>query len=209
MSEIFPDGLTKALSQLGRILEPMSVYPLVFSAGGVISLAAGQILLTVIIISAAIFFRDSSKKGLSQFLMLPSDFGVSASDILAANVKNIDEAVKLSKSAGVFCLHHDIDRKRSLQVSLCIEELCMNALRHGFKGGEQYNLDARLIAYDGGLILRLRDDCMPFDVKKMADEWKYNPGNPEHHIGTRLVMKHAEDIHRVSIMNTNSLIVIL
>lgn len=83
----------------------MSVYPLVFSAGGVISLAAGQILLTVIIISAAIFFRDSSKKGLSQFLMLPSDFGVSASDILAANVKNIDEAVKLSKSAGVFCLH--------------------------------------------------------------------------------------------------------
>lgn len=103
----------------------------------------------------------------------------------------------------------DIDRKRSLQVSLFIEELCMNALRHGFKGGEQYSLDASLIAYDGGLILRLRDDCMPFDVKKMADEWKYNPGNPEHHIGTRLVMKHAEDIHRVSIMNTNSLMVIL
>ena len=153
----------------------------------------------MIIISAAIFFRDSSKKGLSQFLILPSDFGVSASDILAANVKNIDEAVKLSKSAGVFCLHHDIDRKRSLQVSLFIEELCMNALRHGFKGGEQYSLDARLVAYD----------CMPFDVKKMAAEWKYNPGNPEHHIGTRLVMKYAEDIHRVSIMNTNSLMVIL
>lgn len=50
---------------------------------------------------------------------------------------------------------------------------------------------------------------MPFDVKKMAAEWKYNPGNPEHHIGTRLVMKHAEDIRRVSIMNTNSLMVIL
>ena len=75
----------------------------------------------------------------------------------------------------------------------------MNALRHGFKGGEQYSLDARLVAYD----------CMPFDVKKMAAEWKYNPGNPEHHIGTRLVMKYAEDIHRVSIMNTNSLMVIL
>lgn len=85
----------------------------------------------------------------------------------------------------------------------------MNVIQHGFKGRENYNLDARLVADDGSLLLRLRDDCMPFDVKKMAAGWKYDPPNPEHHIGTRLVMKYAKDISYVNIMNTNNLMVVL
>ena len=55
------------------------------------------------------------------------------------------------------------------------------------------------------VIIRIRDDCRPFDPKKQAE--LYNPEDPTKHIGIRLVKEISTEFDYVNVLKLNNLIV--
>ena len=55
------------------------------------------------------------------------------------------------------------------------------------------------------VIIRLRDDCRPFDPKKQAEF--FNPDAPAAHIGIRLVRKIATEFDYVNVLKLNNLLI--
>ncbi len=172
-----------------------------------IAFPLGSILLTAILVIMAIFKKSSERSGLAAYLPLTPGFSVPESDILIRSVRTMDEVVSLSVDVGAFCLDHSISSGEANRLALCVEELAGNVIRHGFSDNKPHSLDVRVIVKDGHSVLRLRDDCREFDLRKMTESWTPDPEHPEHNIGTRLVMAAAKDIAYTHTMNTNNLII--
>ena len=98
-----------------------------------------------------------------------------------------------------------IDARRSMFAGVCIEEMAGNIVDYGFDDGKDHFVDVRVIVKGEQVIIRLRDDCRPFDPKKQVE--LYNPEDPAAHIGIRLVRKIATTFDYVNVLKLNNLIV--
>jgi anti-sigma regulatory factor (Ser/Thr protein kinase) len=125
-------------------------------------------------------------------------------DLDIGNMQDISDGADKINS---FCLSNGISRKRAFQTSLCFMELAENVLRHGFDPSKNNHLEARIIIDKDELTLRMRDDCRPFDFKKMMDEWKEDKDHPEKKIGIRIVRGMAKDVSYTGVFKTNNLII--
>ena len=183
------------------------LYPLLNVAAVWIAFPAGNILLAVALVILVIAGKDGKRSGLAAYLPLAPGFSVPESDILTRSIRTMDEVVSLSVDVGRFCTGHGISSREANRLALCAEELAGNVIRHGFSDKRPHHLEVRVIIKDCKSVLRLRDDCRRFDLRKMAEEWAPDPEHPEHNIGTRLVMAAAKDIAYTNTMNTNNLII--
>lgn len=100
-----------------------------------------------------------------------------------------------------------IDKKKANKIAICIEELGTNIIEHGFVEEEDYSIDIRIIAKDNKLILRVRDDCRPFNIVERYRMVSMEDKNPTENIGIRIVMNMSSDVKYVSTMGTNNLII--
>jgi anti-sigma regulatory factor (Ser/Thr protein kinase) len=79
-----------------------------------------------------------------------------------------------------------------------------NIVSHGFKKDQkQHSVDLRISLKDLKLIIRIKDDCIPFDPSerlKMAD-----PDDIVKNIGIRIVFSLAQDIQYQNILGLNAL----
>ena len=87
-----------------------------------------------------------------------------------------------------------------------VEEMAGNIVSHGLrKDSKRHSADLR-IAYKGDeLILRIKDDCVPFDLterQKIMD-----PEDITKNIGIRMVTSLARDIRYQNILGMNALTV--
>ena len=85
-----------------------------------------------------------------------------------------------------------------------MEEMAGNIVEHGFnKDNKKHSVDTRVVYKDGDVVLRLRDDCKPFDPEqrqKIAD-----PGDPVKNIGIRMVFKISKKVEYQSLLGLNVL----
>ena len=167
----------------------------------------GQALLTVLILLRALLGRDKTRHGLAAFLLLRPDFGVAEEDCIDCSVHSMDEVMELSRDVGDFCAAHAIDTRQANHLALCIEEMAGNVIEYGFADGQPHHLDVRVVVKDGETVLRLRDDCMRFDLREQVENWSLDPEHPEKNIGIRIVMRMAKDIAYTNTMKTNNLII--
>ena len=85
-----------------------------------------------------------------------------------------------------------------------MEEMAGNVVSHGFtKDDKEHSVDVRVVHKDGDLILRIKDDCVPFDPGERqsiveSDDVLKN-------IGIRMVFKLAKDIQYQNILGLNVL----
>ena len=83
-----------------------------------------------------------------------------------------------------------------------------NVVSHGFrKDHRKHQVGVRVILKDTDLILRIKDDCIPFDPKERAEQ--LTDAAPEKNIGIRMVMKLAKDIRYINTFNSNCLFIYL
>ncbi|WP_371263041.1 hypothetical protein [Selenomonas ruminantium] len=54
-------------------------------------------------------------------------------------------------------------KEKARVLAHCIEELGVNIIRHGFNDGKPHAIDVRILAKEKEIILRIRDDCRPFN----------------------------------------------
>lgn len=125
-------------------------------------------------------------------------------------INNGDDAiariVQVSKQMQSFCEQHKIDKKRSMFVALCFEEMACNIIQHNLSE-KKLSIDVFVAIIDNNIYIRLRDNCKKFDVVEKYNAFKYNPDHPEKNIGIHVVMKSAKSVEYVNSFGMNNLII--
>ena len=137
-------------------------------------------------------------------LLLPRDFGVSPEDLMEADIRSVQEAVKVSWEADAFCRARTQNFRLAHHLSLCIEEMGTNVVKHGFAPDGKNHLSLRLQHKGSHWTLRFRDDCSAFDPVQYVPS-----GEKGENIGIRLVLHMADEVRYTYSMNLNNLTLIL
>ena len=161
---------------------------------------------TLIIIGYAYLKNKRIPKNMSELMVIPEDFGVPKEECLNFSLRSMDEVVRISEKVMDFCKEKGIDRRRSYFAGLFIEEMAGNIVDHGFhKDKKKHSVDVRVAFKDDTLILRLKDDCVPFDPASRRSI--VDPEDITKNIGIRMVYSIARDISYQNMLGLNVLTV--
>jgi len=196
----------------GFLIECGSIVPIAYLClsgigyqGAWISKTINMIVLSLL----AVLYTALNKNGKSfreKLLFLPENFGVPPENEIREMVSSTKEIEYLSKIAVAFALEHGSDRKRALNYGLITEELSGILAEHGFSDGKPHNINARLIAKNEDLIIRIRDDCKPFNMIEYYNLIRESR-DPEKNTGFAIVMKLSKDVKYSFTFGANNIIV--
>ena len=162
--------------------------------------AAGE---TLTLLLLGILIRKKSGKAPwkdGAYLLLRDDFGAAEDETLELRIRTLEETAGAAKDAGAFCRARGGSERESNRISLCVEEMAANVVRHGFTDGKDRHLSVLILSKPGQWVLRFRDDCKAFDPVH------YVPQGEEQGLGIRLVMGITEEAYYTYPMNLNNLV---
>ena len=97
-----------------------------------------------------------------------------------------------------------IDKRRSYYAGLATEEMVCNVIDHGFtKDKKDHSADVRVVCKDNDVILRIKDDCVPFDPQER--NLLTEGGDAASNIGIRTVYSIASSIKYQNMFGLNVL----
>ncbi|MBR0373222.1 MAG: ATP-binding protein [Mogibacterium sp.] len=150
------------------------------------------------------FRRKRFPRNMEELMVIPDDFGVSEEERMDLSVRSIDEVVDIAERVQDFCTDRGIDERRAYLAGLSMEEMAGNVVEHGFhKDNKNHSVDVRVVHKGDDVILRIRDDCVPFDPRERqalaaGDDITKN-------IGIRMVFQTASDVQYQNILGLNVL----
>lgn len=163
----------------------------------------GTILIFVIY---AIIKKRGFPRSMEELLAIPEGFGAAAKDRIDIAIRGMEEVLNTSRKVMDFCREHGVDRRHSYFASLCLEEMAGNVVEHGFtKDHKRHSVDVRVVYKKGTLILRIKDDCIPFDPGERRKVM--NPDDPMKNMGIRMVYDIADEISYQQMLGLNVLII--
>lgn len=159
---------------------------------------------TVVVIAYAWIRNKRFPRNMEELMVIPDDFGVPEDERMDLSVNSIEEVVMISERVQEFCLIKGIDKKRADLAGLVLEEMAGNVALHGFsKDNKKHSIDVRVVHKGDDVILRIKDDCMPFspaERQKLAED-----DDPEKNFGIRMAFSIARDIKYQNVMGLNVL----
>ena len=156
----------------------------------------------LILVGYSVIKRKRFPRTMDDYMVIPDGFGVSEDDRIDMTVKNMEDVMTVSMKVSEFCKEKGIDDHRTYLASLCLEEMAGNIVEHGFTLDKKiHSVDIRVVNKNDDLILRLKDDCAPFDPAARKD--MVDPDNPAGNIGIRMVYGMAEKIEYHNILGLN------
>ena len=167
------------------------------------SMVVNMSLLSVIA-AAYVYMNGEGADFRDKMLLLPESFGVKPEDELVVIAGSTEEIHDLSHAAVAFALEHGADMKRANTYGLVTEELAIFLAEHGFNDGLPHNINARLVAKGDELIIRMRDDCKPFNL---TEYYRVLTESRQRDAGLSIIMKMPEDVQYTNTLGTNTLII--
>ncbi len=141
---------------------------------------------------------------MEELMVIPDSFGVSENDRMDLTIRSMDEVVHVAEKVQQFCLEKGLDARRAALAGLAMEEMAGNVVSHGFrKDNKKHSVDIRVVYKNNGVVLRIKDDCKPFDPGERKKSTV--PSDPVSNIGIRLVFKIAESVEYQSVLGLNVL----
>lgn len=140
----------------------------------------------------------------ADYLWLDENFDNGEQILLS--LTDMKQVLTVSESLVDFCRENGVDARRSKLCGLCMEEMAGNVVLHGFTKKKRGQPVIDLLAScedDGSVILRLRDNCPPFDPATRLGE--LDPEDPCKGVGIRMVLKLAEEVDYQSSFGMNVL----
>ena len=141
---------------------------------------------------------------MDELMVIPDSFGARENEFTEISVRSIDEAVNISQHIQEFCMSRGIDKRRSYYAGLATEEMVCNVIDHGFtKDKKDHSADVRVVCKDNDVILRIKDDCVPFDPQER--NLLTEGGDAASNIGIRTVYSIASSIKYQNMFGLNVL----
>ena len=175
---------------------------------GMNSVYIANVLNGVVTVIAVVVYSVIKKKriprNMDDLMVIPDDFGASEDDRMDVSVREESAVVTISGLVQKFCEDHGIDKRRSYIAALFLEEMAGNIVSHGFsKDNKEHSVDIRVVHKDNDVILRIKDDCRPFDPSTRREIT--DPEDVTRNIGIRMVYKLATDIEYKNMLGMNVL----
>jgi anti-sigma regulatory factor (Ser/Thr protein kinase) len=148
--------------------------------------------------------RKKMPKNMEELMLIPEEFGVEADARIDISVHSMSEVLSVSQQVINFSRSRGIDERRSYFAGLFLEEMAGNVVNHGFrKDKKRHSVDIRVVHKNEDMILRIKDDCIPFNPK----EWQevMDPKDRMKGVGIRLVYQGAKDIQYQNMLGLNVL----
>ena len=162
------------------------------------------IVTTLFIVGCAWIRQKHFPQNMEELMMIPEEFGVPEEDRIDVSVRTVEEVVDVAQRVQAFCLARGVDEKRAYYAGLSMEEMAGNVVEHGFsKDSRKHTVDLRTSLRRGKVILRIKDDCVPFDPQKRKE---LSEGEDvTKNIGIRMVYSMADSIEYRNILGLNVL----
>lgn len=162
-------------------------------------------IVTVLVIIGYACLKNRHLPGsLDELLVFPPGFGVSADDRLDVSVRSMDDVMLVAGKIEEFCTERGVSKRNAVLAGLCMEEMAGNIVEHGFtKDRKPHSADVRVVYKNGDIILRIRDDCVPFDPderRRITD-----PDDPSANTGIRMIFGMAREVKYQNILGLNVL----
>ena len=159
---------------------------------------------TLVILGYARLKKKRFPRNMDDLMVIPDDFGAEENARLDLSIRSMEDVVSVSERVQSFCLSRGIDARRAYLAALSMEEMAGNIVDHGFrKDQKRHSVDVRVVHKDDDLILRIKDDCVPFDPgerRQIAEN-----DDITKNIGIRMIFKLARDVQYQSILGLNVL----
>ena len=201
-------GLVNLLAALDGVVCVAGFSALLIRSMGINGVYSANVLNGIVCLVAVVAYSWRKIKhfprNMEQLMVIPEDFGAEPDARLDLSVQSMDEVVTVSRQVTEFCRRRGIDERRAFLASLCMEEMAGNIVEHGFtKDQKRHSIDIRVVHKDDSIILRIRDDCVPFDPqerKALTD-----PDDLMKNVGIRLVYKIATSVEYQNLLGLNVL----
>lgn len=154
-------------------------------------------------------------KTVDEWLLFADDFGVSEDNRLSLQISDIGDVSMTSIGVQEFCESHGEPARNAYMAALCLEEMAANVVEHGFSAdNKSHTVDVRMIYRTDGVLIRIKDDCIPFDPLERAkaagfDEDNKNPDASGDdlldNIGIKMVYKLADEVSYNNLLGLNVL----
>lgn len=143
------------------------------------------------------------------FLNLPDYFHLHPGDVISLDIRNQLDVSLVSEQIMLFCKGHKLSDRTAYHAALSFEELASNIVSYGFPVNRSSHpiIDLRAVITNSSFVMRLRDNCPPYDVTKEFSAVNEPGSDPVHNIGIRIVSKTASDITYLNTFDTNNLII--
>ena len=151
---------------------------------------------TVIITYIFIFFYNKKKK-LNGILMLEK-FEAESFDVSLDNEEK--NASIVSEQIIEFAKAHNIPNRESQIVGLAAEEMVDNIIVYGYKKNSHNYIDVNMKLIDDTLLLRIRDDGVPFDPTK----YEFDENEDFSTSGIKLIKSLTDKVSYMRILNLNN-----
>ena len=201
--------LTNFMSFVHRFVS-LAVFTLILGAcfrvyGVFIAVPVSEFADTLIYLIIAFRRSPSDAPLIEKILMLPSDFDEGIRSSTSFSVCTMEEVVCVSEQVGDFLTAAGIeDPSIVYKTSLCLEEMASNVVKYGFhKDNNQHSCDIRiLVETDGGIVLRIRDDCPLFNVRERYE--CIDRADVCSNLGIRMVFDIANDVSYFKLLGLNT-----
>lgn len=162
---------------------------------------------TLLGLLALIKFKSGKwPKTATDFLMLDNDFECNIKDSFEISIKNdMDQVLELSNRVQSFVDRYPNHEDKLFKVSLCVEEMVGNIVKHGFDSSKTHYIDIRIILVENDVIFRIRDDGKQFN----PIEYGNKNNSSENAMGISMVRKIAKNMEYRSTIGLNNLTITL
>ena len=201
-------GLVHVLSLLDGVVCVAGFTALLIRGLGMNSVYIANVLngvvTTLVIVGYAWWMKRRFPRNMDELMVVPDDFGAPEEERMDLTVRSMDEVVTISQRVQSFCLERGIDPRRAYLAGLSMEEMAGNVVDHGFvKDSKSHTIDVRVVHKDDDVILRIKDDCVPFDP---GERQQLAEGDDiTKNIGIRMVFRIARDVQYQNILGLNVL----
>ena len=201
-------GLVHLLSLLDGVVSVAAFSALLIRPLGLNSVYIANVLNGVVsllvIVAYAWIKKKSCPRNMDELMAIPADFGAPDTERMDLSVRNMGEVITISRRVQDFCREKGVDERRAYLAGLAMEEMAGNIVEHGFeKDKKSHSVDVRVVHKNEDVILRLKDDCEPFDP---GERQRLAEGeDPTKNIGLRIVFKTARELEYQNILGMNVL----
>ena len=166
------------------------------------------VVVLAVLIGYAWYHDRHFPRNMEELMVIPTDFGVTPGERMDLTVRSMEDVVTIAERVQGFCLERGIGSRSAYLAGLFLEEMAGNVVDHGFtKDKKNHTVDVRVVHRDEDVILRIKDDCVPFDP---GDRQKLvETEDVMKNIGIRMVYKMAESVQYQNILGMNVLTILI
>ena len=139
-----------------------------------------------------------------EWLLLEPEFG--SSEHLVMMLYDMENVMRTAGRVEEFCTERGIPMRISMHAGLCLEEMGGNIVRHGFQADrKKHSIEFRVILQEDSVVLRIKDDCIPFNPREWYEMTNADSEDPLANIGIRMVLGLAEEVGYQNLLGLNVL----